>query len=267
MPLGSVYRLMIRHYDLIFGEDSPETAACPMMTIPRLLSSESLYSLDSGVTDPSFRDRSVSMTSTPATMTPHGSVTPHGSLEDGTTRRSNTLNVEDDFVVARRKTSVRSRRDKRVHGASQEASVSFDASLDNFECDVPPRKNPSQKMRVNKYSRMTQRGMTEYRSHGVGSDTDTDCCPDSPLLRGAKNLRGKLKMAETPKSVSVDSGETLVNYGETSRSPIFDMSLSCEELCSGQEPLLDREDEGQDRAPNEGLRGFHKHGVSTSLRL
>ena len=58
-------------------------------------------------------------------------------------------------------------------------------------------------------------------------------------------------MAETPKSVSVDSGETLVNYGETSRSPIFDMSLSCEELCSGQEPLLDREDEEQDRAPNE----------------
>ena len=246
MPLGSVYRLMIRHYDLIFGEDSPETAACPMMTIPRLLSSESLYSLDSGVTDPSFRDRSASMTSTPATMTPHGSVTPHGSLEDGTARRSNTLNVEDDFVVARRKTSVRSRRDKRVHGASQEASVSFDASLDNFECDVPPRKNPSQKMRVNKYSRMTQRGMTEYRS-----DTDTDCCPDSPNLRGAKNLRGKLKMAETPKSVSVDSGETITNSHD--RSPIFDMSLSCEDLCPGQEPPLDREDEEQDRAPNEGL--------------
>ena len=68
-------------------------------------------------------------------------------------------------------------------------------------------------------------------------------------------------MAETPKSVSVDSGETLVNYGETSRSPIFDMSLSCEELRSGQEPLLDREEEEeQDRAPNEGLRGFLKHG-------
>ena len=56
VPLGSVYRLMIRHYDLIFGEDSPE-AACPLLSIPRLLSSESLYSLDSGVTDPTFRDR------------------------------------------------------------------------------------------------------------------------------------------------------------------------------------------------------------------